>query len=50
LIEGIFDVLGYTVLLIIMLIATNLLSVNAKKTIFYENVRFAIFFNYIKNN
>jgi predicted tellurium resistance membrane protein TerC len=43
LIEEIFDVLGYVVLLIITLIGIKLLSENAKKTIFYKNVRFAIF-------
>ena len=42
-IEEMFDVLGYVVLLIIMLIGTKLLSENARKTIFYKNVRFAIF-------
>ena len=41
-IEEIFDILGYIIFLIIMLFATKLLSENAKKTIFYKNVRFAI--------
>ncbi len=43
LIDEIFNILGYIIFLIITLVATKLLSENAKKTIFYKNVKFAIF-------